>query len=552
MSVQSKTATVPPPQGVSHPSSRSGDGRAKRSESTATDALGGRTAKGLSYVPKVAAEFIEPSNSLNLKSFALRNHHFPSPEMLGSAASLVDGVEESLEIGVRTSYLEIGPGIISLRSSDLGAIAQREADKEAEAAYELVAARLRAEALEDLASDQLPLGLPLEAQEPDETEEPPAPKRGAITEWSAKSRSNMVRTLAKIDYEPLFNQGIPAMVTFTYPGDWVTVAPDGAAVKRHFKMWQKRFQRAWGRQLKFVAKLEFQRRGAPHLHVFMVPPDWKIKRTKNSQEPDMDFRKWLSLSWADVVAHPDPEERRKHELAGTGIDFNQGMTAKDPKRLAIYFSKHSAAGRGDKEYQHIVPKEWQGTIEYSEIPKTGNDAPKALLDRFKNPEKQEKITVISETPAAKVGRFWWTGGLEKTTVEVAIAETDYLEARRFVRRSSRKTTISSQVPDAKYPAHVVPTMRTVIREHGGKMRRQRRRAERIDQGINQYTESVPGGYLTVNDGASYASQLARALAIKKAEIRDPLAVDLETRLLHFRATGQVLKSVSSSNALSVF
>ena len=36
------------------------------------------------------------------------------------------------------------------------------------------------------------------------------------------------------------------------------------------------------------------------------------------------------------------------------------MNRPDPKRLAIYFTKHSSPNDlGDKEYQHIVPEPWR-------------------------------------------------------------------------------------------------------------------------------------------------------------------------------------------------
>ena len=35
-----------------------------------------------------------------------------------------------------------------------------------------------------------------------------------------------------------------------------------------------------------------------------------------------------------------PEQRARHLLAGTAIDILNGVRACDPKRLAIYFTKH--------------------------------------------------------------------------------------------------------------------------------------------------------------------------------------------------------------------
>jgi hypothetical protein len=68
------------------------------------------------------------------------------------------------------------------------------------------------------------------------------------------------------------------------------------------------------------------------------------------------FREWLSQEWADIVTHPDPEQRARHLLAGTAVDILNGLRACGPKRLAIYFTKHSSPNLlSNKEYQHIVP-----------------------------------------------------------------------------------------------------------------------------------------------------------------------------------------------------
>lgn len=177
---------------------------------------------------------------------------------------------------------------------------------------------------------------------------------GVITEWSRKSRSAMCRTFAELDYTPLVESGrVPAMITLTYPGDWEVVAPDGDSVKRHMVLWRKRFEREYGEPARYIWKLEFQRRGAPHIHLWMAPP---ISPGRSGR----GFAKWLSETWAQVVDHPDAEQKARHHLAGTAVDVRNGLKACDPKRLAIYFTKHSSPNMdGDKEYQHIVPELWR-------------------------------------------------------------------------------------------------------------------------------------------------------------------------------------------------
>lgn len=192
--------------------------------------------------------------------------------------------------------------------------------------------------------------------------------RRAIREWTPKSRSQMVASLCELDYSAL-PAGLPAMLTLTYPADWQTVAPSGEEAKKHLSQFVKRYERKWGCRLRSLWKMEFQRRGAPHFHLFLVLPC-----------SPAEFREWVSEVWADVVAHPDAEEREKHRKAGTGLDYSTALKATDPQRLAIYFSKHSAPGGGSKEYQNRPPDLWLAS--------------------------------------GSVGRFWGYWGLEKATQAV--------------------------------------------------------------------------------------------------------------------------------------
>ncbi|MFT8178364.1 hypothetical protein ACLXNF_12340 [Mycobacteroides chelonae] len=296
----------------------------------------------------------------------------------------------------------------------------------------------------------------------------PSATGGVITEWSRKSRSSMCRTFAELDYSPLVESGrVPAMVTLTYPGDWEIVAPDGASVKRHMVLWRKRFQREYSEPACYIWKLEFQRRGAPHIHLWMAPPNSPGRSGRG-------FAQWLSETWAQIVDHPDAEQKARHRLAGTAIDVRNGLRACDPKRLAIYFTKHSSPNlNGDKEYQHIVPELWR-------------------------------------QPSSGPGRFWGVYGLKKAVAVVEVAQDAYLTARRIVRRWSRSQAVYGD-SGSRFPTSVVPRTATVLvprvdRETGAvEYRRVRRRRALCNQG------GLAGGYALVNDGPAFASQLAAAL-----------------------------------------
>jgi len=81
-----------------------------------------------------------------------------------------------------------------------------------------------------------------------------------------------------------------------------------------------------------------------------------ITEANTGQQREVDFKIWLSLTWAEIVAHPDPEQRRRHRAAGTGVDYAEGIKLTDPRRMAVYFAKYGTGGR--KDYQHRVPREW--------------------------------------------------------------------------------------------------------------------------------------------------------------------------------------------------
>ncbi|MFT9536203.1 hypothetical protein ACM0AX_23375 [Mycobacteroides abscessus subsp. abscessus] len=290
-----------------------------------------------------------------------------------------------------------------------------------------------------------------------------------ITTWSRKSRAMMCRVFAELDYTPLLCTGrIPVMVTFTYPGDWLPVASSGKAVKRHMSLWRKRFEREYDERARYIWKLEFQGRGAPHIHLWMAPPQLPGRS-------GLRFEHWLSRAWADVVDHPDPVQRRRHEGAGTAVDLLSGLRACDPKRLAIYFTKHSSPNTlGDKEYQNIPPAEWQ-------------------------------------EPGCGPGRFWGVYGLKKSTAAAEVCQEDYLRARRIVRRWSRNQAVYGDA-GRQFPTMVVPRIafRQVPRvdRSTGRVtyRRVRRRRLLCDQG------GLAGGYVLVNDGPAFAAQLARAVS----------------------------------------
>jgi hypothetical protein len=390
---------------------------------------------------------------------------FPTPDLVGAAAGLFPGLAVDPVASDRRFRILVAPGAVRLATRAGSVIStaddlSRSGERSCELARDRVDADVHAMRANGIAEN-------LGATIIDRPESQTLLGR-SIVEWSRKSRSAMCRTFAELDYTPIISSGrIPAMITLTYPGDWLTVAPSGKAVKRHLDLWRKRFEREYAEKARYIWKLEFQARGAPHIHLWMAPPP-------GPGRSGVDFRSWLSAAWADIVAHPDPVQRMRHERVGTGVDVLQGLRGSDPKRLAVYFTKHSSANAvGPKEYQNRVPPEWQG-------------------------------------PGNGPGRFWGVYGLVKAVVEVELSERDYITARRIMRRWSRHTVAYGAV-DSEFPSFVGPRTAVVmvrrVDANTGRVRYRRLRRRRKLFGRSDFG----GGFALVNDGPSCAAQLGRGL-----------------------------------------
>lgn len=285
-----------------------------------------------------------------------------------------------------------------------------------------------------------------------------------IRSWSSRSRSRMVEVLGTLDYSPFFATGeAPAMVTLTYPGDWLAVASDAAESRRHLLLFRKRFERAWGRRLLAVWKREFQRRGAPHFHLLMVPPTGTV----NGQS----FPQWLSSTWASIVgastecrcdapAEHDgrlcwDSERARHLLAGTGVDYRAGLEASNPALVGVYFSKHGSFS--GKDYQNVAPDEWTGSV----------------------------------------GRFWGVWGLAPVRASVEVAPAEGLAIARTLRRHSRSQGRTARVPVWRY--------RTVVDQESGEIRAKWRKSTALRR---SYRLQQSAGYLVHADAPALASSIA--------------------------------------------
>lgn len=346
----------------------------------------------------------------------------------------------------RTFRVGISPGIISCRSTEYS---HRETTLNA-------APERRSAAVDMLNAFQVDLET---GEISDEVPDLDGPSRSEITEWSAKSRANMTKTLASLDYSTWDRaDGSLAMVTLTLPGNWKPLAPDGRAFKKLIRKFEHRFRRNVG-PWRLLWKLEFQRRGAPHWHALMRVPALVRGQV---------FESWLARTWADVVdASKDIDtidddgrehsEYSRHLAAGTGVDFS-GKDFSDPRRISMYFAGHSAKSQDGKEYQHIVPPKWQ-------------------------------------RPGAGPGRFWGFCGLERAFEELEVTQRDFDRLRRELRKLARARAweVAVKRSQGRIPVPLIraPKLRRSMLGGGG--------------GQN-------GGWVLLNDAVPVLQGLARWLA----------------------------------------
>jgi hypothetical protein len=153
-----------------------------------------------------------------------------------------------------------------------------------------------------------------------------ATRRGEITGLSQRSRNRLALVGRNV-------YGVTHLMTLTYPGEWLDVCQDGRRLKQQLNAFLMALRRAHP-GIGYLWFLEFQRRGAPHLHIGVTA---RVDRL------------WLSLTWARVVGAAG-EERRRHELAGTNVE-----QIRSEDGFARYVAKYAS-----KWEQKVVPAYFTG------------------------------------------------------------------------------------------------------------------------------------------------------------------------------------------------
>jgi len=177
--------------------------------------------------------------------------------------------------------------------------------------------------------------------------------RGKVAEFSSRSRQRMKRMIAATDMSKL-----PLFAHLTYPAEF---SHDSKIYKAHLDNFSLRLLRHHP-EASFIWKLEFQKRGAPHFHLFV----WGVGDVE-------EFKLWLSKTWFEVVASGDV----KHLAAGTRVE----RIASRSKAMAYcsgYASKDDQTRPGD-----YVGRYW-GACQRKNIPW-------AKLAHIELTEKQAKV-----------------------------------------------------------------------------------------------------------------------------------------------------------------
>ena len=144
--------------------------------------------------------------------------------------------------------------------------------------------------------------------------------RQAVTVLSESSKRRMVFTFRNV-------VGLEVFLHLTYPGKPELVPTDGREVKRHWdnmRRWLVRQGVAGG------WFMEFQRRGAPHLHIFLTGPIPKEK---------------VAAAWNRIAGQDDPDNL----MAGIRIE-----SMREKHMPAAYAAKYAS-----KSEQKDVPEAFQ-------------------------------------------------------------------------------------------------------------------------------------------------------------------------------------------------
>jgi len=180
------------------------------------------------------------------------------------------------------------------------------------------------------------------------------PERGEITEFSKKSRRRLAFVACNTDVE------FKTMITLTYPREFPS---DGHKVKEDFRAFLEWLTRDLGARPSYLWFLEFQQRGAPHIHLLIdyeLPRVWvqetidvnghEITRSVPREQARQDtkhLRHRVSASWYRIVGSRDP----RHLSAGTRVERIRKRDG--AKRYATKYAFKMRQKRVPPDYRNV-------------------------------------------------------------------------------------------------------------------------------------------------------------------------------------------------------
>ncbi len=221
---------------------------------------------------------------------------------------------------MRNFVPDITPAVIA--RARLGARASaRDTTGLSDPAY-LAAVRLDVDYQLVLSSSRVKLRLSDWATRNSMTPPPPESRRGVVRELSEAARNRLADRAWALSAEGYTPQ---IMITLTSPANWqsVYVADEngeliqgGRVFKRHLDTFRKRLNRFFNKNRIYhwaaLWFLEFQQRGAPHVHLMIFDCIMTRETIKYA-------RAWVGRAWSKIVSNPNANEAAKHARVGTQV-----------------------------------------------------------------------------------------------------------------------------------------------------------------------------------------------------------------------------------------
>ena len=179
-------------------------------------------------------------------------------------------------------------------------------------------------------------------------------KEKKMTRFTAKSMSALIATINSTDVE------FHSFLTLTYPGLFPL---DGRAVKKDLNRFLNLFRRVY--KSEYVWFLEFQERGAPHLHAMLeydtITPRMRIRITENWVS-GIARAEWFERQCQTPMGKPD-DESMQYDFMRLHLSRAYKFTMR-PQTVELIRKKDGAkryvTAYAAKEYQKTPPEKFEG------------------------------------------------------------------------------------------------------------------------------------------------------------------------------------------------